>query len=131
MIWVKGNLFQQNVHSKANYHTKSPAGRFAPRDKTLQGRVVQRSRLGYFFWLAGRVCSMQLLFWKEQTVQVGQAVIGSCLFYLNVVGQFQLSKKAAQLNESDLGLEIWLGCDVMAWGIRRITVHAGKIGQIS
>ena len=54
--------------------------------------------LGYFFWLASRLCSMQLLIWEERTAHVGQAVIGSCLFYLDVAGQFQLSKMVAQLS---------------------------------
>ena len=62
---------------------------------------------------------------------MGQAVIGSCLFFFNVSGQFQVSKMAAQLSKCELGLEIWLGYDVTARGIPRITVHAGKIGQIS
>ena len=38
---------------------------------------------------------------------------------------------AAQLSESELGLEICLGCDVTAWDSPRITVHAGKIDKIS
>ena len=58
-------------------------------------------------------------------------MVGSLLCSLNVRGQFQLSKKAAQLSESELGLEILRGCDVTAWDSPRITVHAGKIGQIS
>ena len=62
---------------------------------------------------------------------MGQVVIGSCLFHLNVSGQFQVSKMAAQLSESELGLNIWLRYDVTAWGTPRITVHAGKIGKIS
>ena len=48
-----------------------------------------------------------------------------------LVVEFQVSKMAAQLSECELGLEIWLGYDVMARRIPRITVHAGKIGQIS
>ena len=64
-------------------------------------------------------------------MHVGQAVIGSCLFFLNVSGQFQVSKMAAQLSECELGLEIWLRCDITAWDSPRITVHAGKIGKIS
>ena len=37
---------------------------------------------------------------------------------------------AAQLSDPELGLEIWLGCDVMAWGTPKITVPTGKINKI-
>ena len=38
---------------------------------------------------------------------------------------------AAQLSESELGLVILLGCDVMAWGTPSLQVPAGKIDKIS
>ena len=59
------------------------------------------------------------------------AVVGSLLCSLNVSGQFQLSKMAAQLSEAQIGLEFWLDCDVTAGGIPSLQVHAGKIPQIS
>ena len=82
------------------------------------------------FWLAGRDSSMQLFICVKQTVRLGLAMIGPCSCCLNLTGQFQLSKMAAQLSESELGLEILLSCDVTTWDSPRITVHAGKIGQI-
>ena len=58
-------------------------------------------------------------------------VVGSLLCCLNVMGQFHLSKMAAQLSQSQGRLEICLDCDVTAWDSPRITEHAGKIGKIS
>ena len=60
------------------------------------------------------------------------AVVGSLLCSLiGGIGQFQLSKMAAQLSEAQIGLVIWLDCDVTAEGIPRLQVHAGKITQKS
>ena len=58
-------------------------------------------------------------------------MVGWLYFYLNVSGQLQLSKIAAQLSEAQIGLEICLDCDVTAEGIPSLQVHAGKIPQIS
>ena len=78
-----------------------------------------------------RVSDLQLEILISQKHTTGVAVVGSLLCSLNVTGQFLLRRMAAQLSDPELGLEIWLGCDVMAWGTPRITVHAGKIDKIS
>ena len=75
------------------------------------------------------MCDLQLEILISQKQTTGLAVVGSLLCCLNVSGQFHVSKMAAQLSESQGRLEIWLDCDVTAWGIFSLQVHAGKIGK--
>ena len=59
------------------------------------------------------------------------ATVGSLVCSLNVSGQFQLSKMAAQPSEPQVGLEFWMDCEVTAGGTPSLQVHAEKIPQIS
>ena len=67
----------------------------------------------------------------KQTTRLGLAMIGPCPCCLNLTGQFQLSKMAAQLSEAQIGLVIWLDCVVTVEGIPSLQVHAGKKPQKS
>ena len=66
---------------------------------------------------------------QKQTI--GIAVIGPLLCCLTVIGQFQLSKMAAYISETQVGWVFLLSCDITAGDSFRIVVHAGKIGQHS
>ena len=97
--------------------------------KPLQGRVAQRSRLLFLADWQGLFNATIILTLMDDTCRPNHD--RALPYCLNLTGQFQLSNMAAQLSEFELGLKILLGVDVSAWDSPKITVNAGKIGQIS